>query len=105
MEFPRWVYYRDGRALIVPDEAAYVALEPGHKDTPGKFLPPDHVGYVPDPDAGASPAVAPVRPQPGDVEPPAVESRPVTVPVDVEAPVVAPKRRGRPPKVRHADRD
>lgn len=96
MEFPRWVYYRDGRAQVVPDEAAYAALEPGHKDTPGKFLPPDHVGYVVDPDVEPSPAEAPDRPQPGDVAPPAVDSRPVTDPVR-EVPL--PRKRGRPRKV------
>jgi hypothetical protein len=87
-EYPRWLYYRSGEALLVADAAAEALCPPGHKDTFGKFLPPDHVGYVPDPD-GAPCGDAPPMPIQDDLAPSAADALPV------EPLVPSPPKRGR----------
>jgi len=85
--YPRWLYWADGTALVVADAAAEALCPPGHKDTFGKFLPPDHVGYVPDPDGAPCGDALPV-PSQDDRVPSAADALPV------EPLVLSPPKRG-----------
>lgn len=38
VEFPKWVYFADGRAVLCPDETALAALPDGWAETPAAFV-------------------------------------------------------------------
>lgn len=37
VEFPKWVYFADGRAVLCPDETALAAQPEGWAETPAAF--------------------------------------------------------------------
>lgn len=64
LEFPRWIYWPDGRREVIPTPEAYDALPEGFRSNPGMFLPPGDFAAVPNVEpwwSDGTARVAPVR--------------------------------------------